>query len=215
MKSWDELKFWKSETNQEIRRKLNGTSYFPPAFIIDRAFELTPPDKVKVVILGQDPYHTKGMANGLAFSVYPHIKPIPPSLRNIFREYQDDLGYSQPRTGDLSPWAERGVLLLNTILTVEEGKPLSHANIGWEKLTYEVIRRLSDMSRGIVWIMWGRKAQEYSALIPQRDFSNFVLTSAHPSPFSADKGFFGSRPFSRANECLTLMDIEPVDWKLP
>jgi uracil-DNA glycosylase len=216
MKSWNELRFWKSDTYDSICGFIQENDKYACGWDQHtRAFDLTPPDKVKVVILGQDPYPTKGHAHGLAFSVQPHVKPIPASLRNIFREYQDDLGYAQPSSGDLTTWAERGVLLLNTILTVEEGKPLSHANIGWEKLTYEVIKRLSDMPGRRVWIMWGRKAQEYTALVRNGDGENPVIESVHPSPLSARNGFFGTKPFSRANDLLRLGNCEQVDWKLP
>jgi uracil-DNA glycosylase len=173
---------------------------------IYRAYHLTPPDKVKVVILGQDPYPTKGHANGLAFSVHPHVKPLPPSLRNIFREYQDDLGYDQPRHGDLTPWAERGVLLINTALEVGKFKQ-------WERFTYDKLRRLSGMRRGIVFILWGAKAQEYAALIDVAH--NDVLQAPHPSPLSARTGFFGSKPFTTANKLRVSGQLEPVDWKLP
>jgi uracil-DNA glycosylase len=184
---------------------LRDTEWGVPDEPIYRAYHLTPPDKVKVVILGQDPYPTKGHANGLAFSVHPHVKPLPPSLRNIFREYQDDLGFNEPRNGDLTPWAQRGVLLINTALEIGKFKE-------WERFTYDKIRRLSRMPGKRVFILWGRKAQEYRSLILNHaDHNTLIIESAHPSPLAARNGFFGSKPFSTANSCLD----EPVDWKLP
>lgn len=177
-----------------------------------KALELTPFDKVKCVILGQDPYHTKGLAMGLAFSVFPHVSPLPPSLKNIFREYQTDLGYPAPRCGDLTSWTENGCLLLNTILTVEAGKPLSHAGLGWEKLAYEIIKSLSDQKNGVAFILWGKKAQEYMGAIDAT--KHLVIASPHPSPYSANSGFFGSKPFSKVNQYLKEVGKKPIDWKL-
>ena len=201
IKSWNDLA-WK-----QIPTPF-GPHIFPPKELVYKAFDLTPFDKVKVVILGQDPYPTKGYANGLAFSVRPDVKPLPRSLQNIFKEYRDDLGYPQPRNGDLTLWAERGVLLLNSVLTVEEGKPLSHRGLGWEKLTIEVVQKLSEYREGLVFLLWGKSAQEYGGLINAS--KHLVYRSSHPSPLSADRGFLGSRPFSTANEFLT----EPIDWRL-
>lgn len=206
MKSWEFLKFWKSEAWDKLSAKLYETEFLPHRLDVYKALDLTPFNEVKVVILGQDPYHTKGMAHGLAFSVLPHIKRIPPSLKNIFREYQSDLGYPHPRNGDLRTWAQRGVLLLNTIFTVEEGRPLSHAGIGWEKLTYEIIRSLS--AKKVVFLLMGKQAQEYTAACGNAP----VVAVPHPSPLS--KGFTGSRPFSRVNEELVKLGVEPVDWRL-
>lgn len=216
MKKWSDLKFWK-HTYQAVLDRLDiektkglrplEQKYFPKRENWFRAFELTPFDKVKVVILGQDPYHTKGMADGLAFSVSAHIRRLPPSLRNIFKELQDDLGVSAPRTGDLRAWAERGVLLLNTILTVEEGKPLSHADIGWEKLAFESIRALSD-SGTVVFLLMGKRAQQYKAACSPCP----TVCVPHPSPLS--KGFLGSKPFSKINEELKKLKQEPIDWRL-
>lgn len=209
LKSWEFLKFWDWYFESDLVGVFSNGTCLPGPKAVFRALELTPFDKVKVVILGQDPYPTKGHANGLAFSTWPHVSPLPRSLSNIFKEYQTDLGYREPRNGDLSAWAERGVLLLNTILTVEEGKPLSHAGIGWEKLAYEVVRSLGE--RGDVgFLLWGKKAAEYAAACGKCP----IILSAHPSPFSADKGFFGSRPFTRVNEELRKMGVEPVDWRL-
>lgn len=209
--SWKFLKFWKSPAFDYICNNWNKICH--PAKILPhidnwfQALELTPFNRVKVVILGQDPYHTKGMAHGLAFSVLPHIKRLPPSLRNILKEYQEDLRLPQPSSGDLRAWAERGVLLLNTVLTVEEGKPNSHAGIGWEKLTYEIIRNLAERGN-VVFVLWGTKANEYAAACGTCP----VVSSPHPSPLA--KGFIGSKPFSRCNEELKRLGLEPIDWRL-
>ena len=205
IKGWKFLKFWKHGYPEVERYLSKCDSYLP--YDCYAALRLTPFDKVKCVILGQDPYHTKGMAHGLAFSVLPHVKTLPPSLRNIFKEYQSDLDYPPPRNGDLRLWAERGVLLLNTILTVEEGKPLSHKNIGWEQLTYEIVRALGERG-GTVFLLMGKVAQEYQGACG----SCPVVSTAHPSPLS--KGFAGSKPFSRVNEELSKLGIEPIDWRL-
>lgn len=205
------LRFWDNEW-PNIAKQLAGRHYYPREENIFKALELTPLNDVKVIILGQDPYHTKGAANGLAFSVYPHYKPLPPSLRNILTELSTDLGYDMPRTGDLSRWADQGVLLLNRYLTVEEGRPLSHQHLGWDKLTYEITRRLSGLPRNLVWIMWGAKAQEFAGAVDTR--KDCLIQSAHPSPFSARSGFFGSRPFSRANNYLEAMGEEQINWRL-
>lgn len=212
LKSWEHLKFWKNYPELAITLHKKSETIFPYSKDWFKALELTPFDKVKCVILGQDPYHTKGLAHGLAFSIQPHIKKLPPSLRNILKEYQADLGYPAPRSGDLRAWAERGVLLLNTILTVEEGKPLSHKNLGWEKLTYEIVRSLSERG-SVVFVLWGKSAQEYKAACGECP----VLIASHPSPLGATKGevsFAGSRPFSRTNEELKKLGIDQIDWKL-
>lgn len=212
MKSWSKLGFW-GKPWEGVQDKLyynqdqEGKVFLPHPDNIFKALELTPRDKVKVVILGQDPYPTKGHAHGLAFSVPPHISPLPPSLRNIFKEYQNDLGYPTPRNGDLRVWAERGVLLLNSILTVEEGKSLSHAGIGWEKLSYEVVKTLVNKG-DVCFVLWGKKAQEYEAACAPCP----VVRSPHPSPLS--KGFLGSKPFSRVNQELEKLGVEKVDWRL-
>jgi len=166
---------------------------------------------VRVLIVGQDPYPTPGHAVGLAFSVAPQVRPLPPSLVNIFREYSEDLGYPTPATGDLTPWTERGVLLLNRVLTVQPGKPGSHRGRGWEEVTEQAIRALAARGEPLVAILWGRDARTLAPLlegVPR-------IESAHPSPYSAASGFFGSRPFSRANQLLEQEGAEPVDWKLP
>ncbi|WP_153720793.1 uracil-DNA glycosylase [Sporosarcina cascadiensis] len=173
------------------------------------AFELTPYHEVKVVILGQDPYHGPDQAQGMSFSVKPGVK-IPPSLRNIFKELSSDLDVPIPASGTLTGWAEQGVLLLNTVLTVREGSAASHRGQGWELFTDEVIRKLSLRREPIVFILWGRHAQEKTALINRRRHA--IIESVHPSPFSAARGFFGSRPFSKTNDFLRGWGEEPVDW---
>jgi uracil-DNA glycosylase len=214
IKGWEHLKFWKHtwlDLEGELQNYDNwGSKIFPDKKNWFRALELTPFRSVRCVILGQDPYPAKGYANGLAFSVYPHVRPLPRSLRNVFGEYQSDLGYDMPRNGDLTAWAERGVLLLNTILTVEEGKPLSHAGIGWEKLTFEIVKALDKQEHPPVFVLWGRRVQEYKAAVS----NDRVILSPHPSPLSANQGFFGSRPFSRVNELLKGQGLKEVNWQL-
>jgi len=166
-----------------------------------------------VLIVGQDPYPTPGHAVGLSFSVAPEVRPLPRSLANIFTEYTADLGYPAPANGDLTPWAQRGVMLLNRVLTVRPGTPASHRGKGWEAVTECAIRALAARDEPMVAILWGRDA---STLKPMLDGSRCVaIESPHPSPLSASRGFFGSRPFSRANELLAEMGAEPVDWRLP
>ena len=205
VKGWGRLRFWKQT------KVVVPEPYLPSKVNWYASLRATPFNKVKVVILGQDPYHTRGLAHGLSFSVLPHVTPLPPSLTNIFKEYMEDLGYPKPRNGCLRLWAERGVLLQNTILTVEEGKPNSHRGIGWEKLTYEIISRLRDRGK-VCFILWGKQAKDYRALIGD---SCPCIVGAHPSPYSASSGFFGTKPFSLANKELVKMGVEPVDWRLP
>ena len=189
-----------------------GPHIFPRKDLVYRAFDLTPFNEVKCVLLGQDPYHTPGLATGLAFSVPPSVRNLPPTLRNIFKEYVSDTGYPWPRNGDLSPWAEQGVLLLNTILTVEAGKPLSHAGLGWEKLTVEVFSKLREYRKHVVYILWGRKAQEYAGMVDER--YNHIIMASHPSPYSSHNGFFGHHPFTRTNEALLDWKEDPINWRL-
>ena len=186
---------------------------YPPGKLIFNAFEQTPFDTVKVVILGQDPYHGPGQAHGMCFSVPEGIQP-PPSLINIFKEIESDLGIGMPpRYGHLTKWAQQGVLMLNAFLTVRANEPLSHSKIGWESFTNSVITTLSQEKKGIVFLLWGKFAQEKQVLIDET--RHYVLKAAHPSPFSADKGFFGCKHFSKTNELLIQQGIEPIDWKLP
>jgi len=189
----------------------SGKKYLPAGDLVLRAFK-QPFADVKVLIVGQDPYPTPGHAVGLAFSVAPSVKRLPGSLVNIFREYSDDLGYPAPATGDLTPWAERGVLLLNRVLTVEPGKPGSHRGKGWEEVTEQAIRALAGRDKPLVAILWGRDARNTAAFLGPKVPR---IESAHPSPMSANSGFFGTRPFSRANQLLQRQSAEPIDWKLP
>ena len=191
----------------------SGRKYLPAGKNVLRAFK-QPFDDVKVLIVGQDPYPTPGHAVGLSFSVDPKVTRLPGSLVNIFREYSQDLGYPTPATGDLSPWAERGVLLLNRVLTVEPGKPGSHRGKGWEQVTEQAIRALAARNKPLVAILWGRDARSLVPLLAGHDRVSWI-ESAHPSPNSADRGFFGSRPFSRANQLLQRGNGQPIDWKLP
>lgn len=184
---------------------------FPAGNHIFNAFNSTPFDKVKVVILGQDPYHGAGQAHGLSFSVQ-HGTALPPSLKNIFKELCDDTGSSYPRSGDLSSWAKEGVLLLNTLLTVRSGEPFSHKDRGWERFTDQVIRILSDRREHLVFILWGAAAGKKSVLIDES--KHLVLKAPHPSPLSSHRGFFGSKPFSKANAYLVQFGITPIKWNL-
>jgi uracil-DNA glycosylase len=188
-----------------------GRGFFPPGQLVFNALRLTPLDSVRVVILGQDPYHGVGQAMGLSFSV-PRGVAQPPSLRNIFVELGTDLGLPTPTTGDLTPWASRGVLLLNSVLTVAPRSPASHAGKGWETFTDRVIAELSRRREGIVFLLWGRYAQQKGAIVDAT--RHHVLTTAHPSPYSASNGFFGCRHFSRANAFLELAGGPPLDWRL-
>jgi uracil-DNA glycosylase len=187
-----------------------GRRFLPSGDLVLRAFE-RPLDDVRVLIVGQDPYPTPGHAVGLCFSVAADVRPLPPSLVNIFKEYCDDLGYPPPSTGDLSPWVDQGVLLLNRALTVQAGRPNSHQGRGWEQVTEQAIRALAQRGGPLVAILWGRNARNLRPLLDGVP----CIESAHPSPLSAHYGFFGSRPFSRANEALERLGGQPVDWRLP
>ena len=188
-----------------------GRSYLPPGPQVLRAFK-QPFDDVRVLIVGQDPYPTPGHAVGLSFSVAPQVRPLPGSLINIFREYSQDLDLPAPANGDLTPWTERGVLLLNRALTVAPRQPNAHQGKGWEAVTEQAIKALAARGRPLVAILWGRNARN---LRPLLGAEVPCIESAHPSPMSADHGFFGSRPFSRANEALAAQGAAPVDWRLP
>lgn len=191
--------------------KAAGKIIYPPGPMLFNAFEETPFNKVKVVLLGQDPYHNKGQAHGLSFSV-PTGVPSPPSLINIFKELHSDLGIAIPSTGNLEPWALQGVLLLNASLSVRQNEPGSHSKIGWLQFTDTVIRKVSEEKTGIIFLLWGKFAQEKQAIIDET--KHFVLKAAHPSPFSADKGFFGCRHFSKTNELLSRQGKSPINWQL-
>lgn len=184
---------------------------YPAADHIFTALKLTPFSKVKVVIFGQDPYHGPNQAHGLAFSVNQEAK-IPPSLRNIYKELVADLGVPLPTHGDLSSWAQQGVLLLNAVFTVEASKANSHRGIGWEGLSEEIVRQLNDRSEPIVFILWGASARRYKGLISQEKHA--IIEGPHPSPLSAYRGFFGSKPFSQVNQQLVAWGKEPIDWEI-
>lgn len=191
--------------------KSQGKTIYPPGSLIFNAFNQTPFSKVKVVILGQDPYHGFGQAHGLSFSVPDGIKP-PPSLINIFKELHKDIGMPIPTSGNLTKWALRGVLLLNSVLTVRANEPASHAKLGWTNFTDEVISKISKQKEGVIFLLWGKYAQEKQQLIDET--KHHVLKAAHPSPFSADKGFFGCRHFSKTNQFLMLSGKDPIDWQI-
>ena len=190
--------------------RTRGAEYLPQNDVVLRAFAL-PPDAVKVLVVGQDPYPTPGHPVGLAFSVAPGVRPIPRSLANMFRELAEDVGVPVPGTGDLSRWSEQGVLLLNRVLTVEPGRPGSHRGKGWERVTEQAVRALVARERPLVAVLWGREAQTLRPVVDGVP----VVEGVHPSPLSASRGFFGSRPFSRVNALLLAQGAEPVDWRLP
>jgi len=192
--------------------KARGKVIYPAGKDIFRAFELTPVDEVRVLLLGQDPYHGPGQAHGLCFSVQPGIKP-PPSLQNIFKELQSDLGCNIPHQGDLSAWARQGVLLLNASLTVEAAQPMSHSRCGWASFTDAVIRKVSEGPQPVVFLLWGGFARQKRVLIDSS--RHLILESAHPSPLSAHQGFLGCRHFSRANAYLRAQGLKEINWCLP
>ena len=194
-----------------VAEREKGKRIFPKGSEWFHALDVTPLEKVRVVILGQDPYHGEGQAHGLCFSVKPGVRP-PPSLINIYKELQSDLGIAPPSHGNLEAWAKQGVLLLNAVLTVEAGLAASHQGKGWERFTDAVIRLVNDQPRPVVFILWGAYAQKKAAFVDRT--RHLVLTSAHPSPLSAHNGFFGSRPFSKANAFLVAHGEEPINWDL-
>jgi uracil-DNA glycosylase len=189
--------------------RATGALVYPPGQMIFNAFNTTTFEQVKVVILGQDPYHGPGQAMGLSFSV-PDGVPPPPSLGNIYKELLADIGLPIPKTGNLTKWAQQGVFLLNAILTVRSNEPASHAKIGWMDFTNAVIRKISDEKKGVVFLLWGKFAQEKQVLIDET--KHFVLKASHPSPFSADKGFFGCKHFSKTNALLMKQGLDAIDW---
>ena len=199
------------ELYQFVKDEYSSTLIFPPADDIFNAFHLTPLHKVKAVILGQDPYHNHGQAHGLCFSVKKGVN-VPPSLVNIYQELHDDLGCRIPDHGCLTKWAEQGVLMLNTVLTVRAHQANSHQGIGWEEFTDAAIAACSRQDRPIVFILWGSPAQRKAKMLTNPN--HLILKSPHPSPFSAQRGFFGSRPFSQANAFLEAHGVEPVDWQI-
>jgi len=205
-----------SESYKNLRRFLvdeyNNQTIYPKMNNIWKAFEWTPYNEVKAVILGQDPYHGAGQAHGLSFSVKPGVK-VPPSLKNIYKELESDLGVKPVGHGYLESWAKQGVLLLNTVLTVRAGQAHSHQQKGWEPLTDYVIEKLNAREKPMVFILWGSAAKRKRNMIDEN--KHVVITSVHPSPLSAYRGFFGSEPFSKTNEALKNMGQEPIDWRLP
>lgn len=195
----------------KVREEYQTRTIYPPADDIFNAFHFTPLEEVKVVILGQDPYHEPGQAHGLCFSVKPNVQ-IPPSLINIYKELEDDPGCYIPNNGYLEKWARQGVLMLNTVLTVRAHQANSHKDIGWEQFTDAAIRVLAEQDRPMVFVLWGKPAQRKKEMI--HNPKHLVLESAHPSPLSAYRGFFGSRPFSRINEYLKENGLTPIDWQI-
>lgn len=192
--------------------RMAGKTIYPPGPLIFNAFDQTPFSEVKVVIIGQDPYHGAGQAHGLCFSVQDGVPP-PPSLVNIFKEIQSDIGIQMNvKKGNLSHWAQQGVLLLNAALTVRANEPFSHSKIGWATFTDAVIQKIAEEKEGIVFLLWGKFAQEKQSLIDET--KHYVLKAAHPSPFSADKGFFGCKHFSKTNQLLQKQGKDPIDWKI-
>jgi uracil-DNA glycosylase len=195
-----------------LKKEYMTRTIYPNMYDIFNALHYTPFSKVKAVILGQDPYHGPNQAHGLSFSVKPGVEP-PPSLKNIFAELHNDLGCPIPDHGCLIPWAEQGVLLLNTVLTVREGQPNSHRGVGWEIFTDRVIEVLNQREEPVVYILWGSAAQSKVSLIDTS--KHYIIRSPHPSPLSAHRGFFGSRPFSKTNAILRQLGLEEIDWEIP
>ena len=216
MTTWNEIlaeemqKDYYQELQAFVQKRRVEVRVFPEEKNVFNALELTPFESVKVVILGQDPYHGFGQAHGLSFSVQKGI-PLPPSLKNIYKELQEDIGGGLPTEGDLSHWAKQGVLLLNTVLTVEEGNANSHKGMGWERLTNRLIESLNELKHPVIFILWGKPAQDKEKLITNPN--HVILKSPHPSPLSAYRGFFGSKPFSRVNDILMQQGQTPICWK--
>ena len=187
---------------------------FPPRAQLFSAFDLTPPEKIRVVILGQDPYHEPGQANGLAFSVRTGVK-LPPSLQNIYKELESDLGIPISQNGDLTSWAKQGVFLLNTVLSVQAHRANSHKDLGWQVFTDAVIASLTALPQPIAVVLWGAQAQKKAAIVKKSPYPRRILQSPHPSPLSAYRGFFGSRPFSQVNDFLLSCGFDAINWKIP
>ena len=215
MTTWNEIlaeemqKDYYQELQAFVQKRRAEVRVFPEEKNVFNALELTPFESVKVVILGQDPYHGFGQAHGLSFSVQKGI-PLPPSLKNIYKELQEDIGGELPTEGDLSHWAKQGVLLLNTVLTVEEGNANSHKGKGWERLTNRFIESLNELKHPVIFILWGKPAQNKEKLII--NLNHIILKAPHPSPLSAYRGFFGSKPFSRVNDILIQQGQTPIRW---
>ena len=211
----DELQkpYWCS-LEQRLGAAYESGAVYPPAQQLFAAFERTPPTCVRAVILGQDPYHEPGQANGLAFSVSRGVK-LPPSLQNIYKELEADLGVPAAKSGDLTSWAQQGVFLLNTVLSVRAHAANSHTDFGWQSFTDAVIAALAELPQPVAFVLWGAQAQKKAALVEKSPYPRLVLQSPHPSPLSAYRGFFGSRPFSQINAFLVSYGFSPVDWKIP
>ena len=216
MTTWNEIlaeemqKDYYQELQAFVQKRRAEVRVFPEENNVFNALELTPFESVKVVILGQDPYNGFGQAHGLSFSVQKGT-PLPPSLKNIYKELQEDIGGELPTEGDLSHWAKQGVLLLNSVLTVEEGNANSHKGMGWERLTNRLIESLNELTRPVIFILWGKPAQDKEKLITNPN--HIILKAPHPSPLSAYRGFFGSKPFSRVNDILIQQGQTPICWK--
>ncbi|MCA1292935.1 uracil-DNA glycosylase [Paenibacillus sp. alder61] len=215
---WDEVlqeevqKPYFQDLRYALAREYKQHTVYPPKELLFSALKLTPYERTRVVILGQDPYHGPGQAHGLSFSVMPGVR-IPPSLQNIYKELESDLGISAPNHGYLLHWAEQGVLMLNAVLTVREGQPNSHKGLGWEQFTDAIMMKLNERLEPLVFILWGSYAQQKGAFIDRRRHK--VIRSPHPSPLSAHRGFLGSRPFSQTNDFLREQGLGPIDWALP
>ena len=211
----DELQkpYWCS-LEQRLGAAYESGAVYPPAQQLFAAFERTPPTCVRAVILGQDPYHEPGQANGLAFSVSRGVK-LPPSLQNIYKELEADLGVPAAKSGDLTSWAQQGVFLLNTVLSVRAHAANSHKDFGWQSFTDAVIAALAELPQPVAFVLWGAQAQKKAARVEKSPYPRLVLQSPHPSPLSAYRGFFGSRPFSQINAFLVSYGFSPVDWKIP
>ena len=210
----DELeKTYYQALSQFVAHEFSTQMIYPPMDEVMNAFHMTAYRDVKVVILGQDPYHGPNQAHGLSFSVKPGV-PHPPSLRNMLKELQDDLGCPIPQHGTLTKWAEQGVLLLNTVLTVRAGQANSHREQGWEKFTDAVIEKLAARQQPVIFVLWGKPAQRKKQLILKQSQQHLILEAPHPSPLSAYRGFFGSKPYSKINAQLTAWDEQPIDWSL-
>lgn len=216
MTTWNEIlaeekqKEYYQQLQAFVQKRRQEVRVFPEEKNVFKALELTPFESVKVVILGQDPYHGFGQAHGLSFSVQKGTS-LPPSLKNIYKELQEDIGGERPTEGDLSHWAKQGVLLLNTVLTVEEGNANSHKGMGWETLTNRLIESLNELKHPVIFILWGKPAQDKEKLITNPN--HVILKAPHPSPLSAYRGFFGSKPFSRVNDILIQQGQTPIFWK--
>lgn len=195
-----------------VKEEYSSQTIYPPINDIFNAFNFTPLSKVKVLLLGQDPYHGEHQAHGLSFSVLPEQKDIPPSLQNIYKELKDDLGCEIPNNGYLKKWADQGVLLLNTVLTVRAHQANSHQGRGWEKFTNAVIQAVNEQDRPIVYLLWGKPAQSKASMLTNP--KHLILKAPHPSPLSAFRGFFGCKHFSQANEFLKANGVEPIDWQI-